>query len=497
MRRTTVGLGVLLIAAACGSTAGSTTISLPAPTSVTRPVSDEPAGPATVVLGGDVMLGRRVGEVAAADPSSVFEEVRYLIGHADLAVANLESPLTTRTHAVDNPNALEADPALAVLLAGAGFDAMGIANNHAADAGPGTVADTVEVLTGAGLQAAGLPAAAGGCEPVLFTANGVRIALLAFDATGQGAGVAAWDAATVRDSVDRAREEAEVVIVGIHGGIEYLPSTDRTQQNLAETLAGWGVDIVWGHHPHTVQPLYLTDPDGDGRPTLVATSLGNLLFDQTGGASGEGVLLEAVVAPEGAIAYRLARTEHHDLRIHLQGWDQPSGDAVLLDGEWWSPVRPLEPVAPAEVDVPAARFDGGEVVDATLGDADGDGTDELVVAFRRPYADNPVTVRYPGIAFADRQGRSAHLGVYGLDLSSEWVAGTLFRPVAEVAACDGALAVAYSGLDDPAVVGTGGWRWDGFGFVIAPDLDGFGRPGCADVDGDGDLDPIVLERTGK
>jgi hypothetical protein len=67
--------------------------------------------------------------------------------------------------------------------------------------------------------------------------------------------------------------------------------------------------------------------------------------------------------------------------------------------------------------------------------------------------------------------------------------------VAALAPCDGALAVAYSTLNDPTVVATGAWRWGGFGFVPLPDLPGAGTPACADVDGDGLLDPLVLERS--
>ena len=89
------------------------------------------------LFAGDVMLGRGVAPVAAADPHALFAGVRDEISAADLAVANLESPLTLRRHLpAFGPNALEARPASAALLRGAGFDALAIANNHAGDAGP-------------------------------------------------------------------------------------------------------------------------------------------------------------------------------------------------------------------------------------------------------------------------------------------------------------------------------------------------------------------------
>jgi hypothetical protein len=107
-----------------------------------------------------------------------------------------------------------------------------------------------------------------------------------------------------------------------------------------------------------------------------------------------------------------------------------------------------------------------------------------------------VNALVPRKALLDRRNLTAHIGHNRpRDLRPLWVAGTLLRPVRRLAVCDGALALAYSTLDDPAVVGTGAWRWNGFGFNAQPDLPGSGHPACADVDGDGRLDPLILERS--
>jgi poly-gamma-glutamate synthesis protein (capsule biosynthesis protein) len=460
----------------------------------------EPDGEATLTMlfAGDVMLGRGVASVAAADPRGLFEDVRFIVAGADLAVANLESPLTVRPH-VGPSYALEADPGHAALLAAAGFDAMAIANNHAGDAGPPSILDTIEALGAVDVKALG-----GGVDweaatrPVLLGSSDLSVAALAFDVSGAGLeagagpGIVRWDAETARRLVDEARRSADVVTVAIHGGVEYEATRDPELWAVAGDLAGWGVDVVWGHGPHVAQPVELIDPDGDGRPTVVATSLGNFLFDQDHPGTRRGAVLEVLLGNEGVRAFRIGSVNHDDARVHFEQWRRPEGDAVLLGLDWWTPI---DAEAPGGGEGGSIDFPPGDVRDFGYGDVTGDGAEELVVAFRRSYRETEVTRRLSEHDWTDAEGRSAHVGVYRPgDLRQWWVAGSLFRPIEEIAVCDGSLAVAYSELDDAGIVATGGWRWQGFGFAGGLDLPGGGIPGCQDVDGDGRTDPIIVGR---
>ncbi len=180
--------------------------------------------------------------------------------------------------------------------------------------------------------------------------------------------------------------------------------------------------------------------------------------------------------------------------VEFLGWRLPQGDAVALGGEWWTLARPVRPLA-TERPRSLAGFKG-EVVDAALGDPEGNGGRQLVVAFRRPFRPTNVSALVPRHELVDRRGLTAHVGLYRpRDLRPLWVAGTLLRPVAAVAACDGAIAVGYSTLNGSAIVGTGAWRWGGFGFLTLPELPGPGVAACANVDGR--LDPVVLERSSR
>jgi poly-gamma-glutamate capsule biosynthesis protein CapA/YwtB (metallophosphatase superfamily) len=457
----------------------------------------------TLVFGGDVMLGRGVAPLLAQAPGEAFAGVRFELAGPDLAIANLESPLTLRPHlASRGPNALEAKPGSARLLKAAGFDAMSIANNHAGDAGPGTVPDTIRALSAQGIATlGGGETEADAYRPQLLDVHGVRVALLSFDATGQGpragratAGVAWWSAARVREAVRRARAEADVVVVGLHGGAEYETRTGRWMRHLAGLLSTWGADVVWGSGPHVVQPTSVIRQKG-GRATVVSPSLGNLLFDQHLPGTRQGELLEVLAGADGVRAYRLGTTLQQPSNAVVFGrWLSPRGDAVALAGDWWGLARKVSPVRVRR----PGRLVGfpGKVVSAAIGDVEGNGSEQLVVSFWRPYRRTDVNALLPRSRLVDRRGLTAHVGLYEPATRRElWVAGTLLRPVLRLAPCDGTLAVAYSTLNGSTVVGAGAWRWRGFGFTPLPDLPGRGTPACADVDRDGRLDPLILRRT--
>jgi poly-gamma-glutamate synthesis protein (capsule biosynthesis protein) len=461
-----------------------------------------PARAVRLLFAGDVMLGRDVASYAKQHPYDLFAGIRFELSSADLAMANLESPLTTRAHA-RGPDALEAPPSSARLLGPAGFDAVTIANNHAGDAGPETVSDTMRALAAAKITVVG----AGASREQAFagkivTVRGLRVALLAFDTTMEGPapangkpGVARWNAALAQKAVERANSQADIVVVALHGGAPYAPEIDPYVMRLGRRLAAWGADIVWAAGPHVVQPVRLIRPAQGNRAAIVATSLGNLMFDQHIPGTRRGALLEVLAGADGVRAYRVGSTVATAPASFL-GWRTPRGDAVALEGGWWTLARPVKPARP-ERPRSLGEFKG-KVTAAVIGDPEGNGGRQLVVSFRRPFRPTKVDVLVPRRQLLDRHNLTAHIGLYRpRDLRPLWVAGTLLRPVARLAACDGTLAIAYSTLNNSTIVGTGAWTWGGFGFSPQADLPGPGLPACADVDGDGRLDPLILERSSK
>lgn len=163
----------------------------------------------------------------------------------------------------------------------------------------------------------------------------------------------------------------------------------------------------------------------------------------------------------------------------------PSGSAVYLDDLWWALDRDPIITTPT-ADLPP--FPYGRVIAASAGDLDEDGTLEIVVSYRHPARTVPWDPRPLPV---DSRGASAHLGVVEADGTPLWLARRIPHPIGAIAACGEHVALAYTGYETDAVVATTAATWHGFGFTVAPELAGEGQIGCADVDADGTLDPVV------
>jgi len=252
----------------------------------------QPRRSVTLAFLGDVMLGRGVtpGEDSLAYLAPYLQE-------ADLALANLESPFAAAPsqnlqHPTFQPSNLLtvqsynlcAPSGRAAMLAGWGLDLVSIANNHSLDCGPDGLAETESTLHTAGLTPLG-----SADEPVYRTINGLRLAFLAFeDVTAPLDGEAA--AQIIREAYDT----GALVIVSIHWGMEYQGGASERQRQLAQQFVDAGAILIWGHHPHVLQPAERIQPPAGSTPSsppqgkpaggsaLVLYSLGNALFDQGG-----------------------------------------------------------------------------------------------------------------------------------------------------------------------------------------------------------------------
>ena len=127
---------------------------------------------------GDLVL-RTPGITARYANDAGFHAVRRELTSAAIAVANLETPISCRGHAMPKAFTLRADPAVMADVAALGLGAVTLANNHIMDFGLYALRDTLAACQRAGIACCGAGEdLAAALAPLWFTVDGELVALI-------------------------------------------------------------------------------------------------------------------------------------------------------------------------------------------------------------------------------------------------------------------------------------------------------------------------------
>ncbi len=265
---------------------------VPAPAADAGPLVRELASARIAAVGDLLMHGmvQRSATEAEAGFDALWADVTPRLLEADLAFANLETPIAPKNGKGVRPMVFNAPPTLLDSLVGSGFDVVSFANNHVYDQGRAGLTETVQILdehpiafVGAGTTCAEARAAR------LLDAGEIKVGFLGatdlynddLNAGEEEACTFTFDVETVVAEAAAARQAgAELVIVSVHWGVEYDTAPQQRHVEAAHALIEGGVDVVLGHHPHVLQPIEVVQAS-DGRLGLVVYSLGNFVSNQS------------------------------------------------------------------------------------------------------------------------------------------------------------------------------------------------------------------------
>jgi poly-gamma-glutamate synthesis protein (capsule biosynthesis protein) len=285
--RALTALAGLLIVAGCTGNAPVASPSPTVPTSTAPSVTASPTPPTiTLAFGGDVHFMKRT-DALLKNPATALGPAASILNAADLAMVNLETPVTQRGTAADKEYTFRARPAAFDAIKAAGIDVVTVANNHGMDYGQVGLADTLKYAADAGMPLVGAGSdASSAYAPYVTTIQGVRIAIVGltevdtytstWSATKTRPGLAyartSDQLATAVAAIRAARAQADVVVVFVHWGEERSTCPTDLQRRTAKEFADAGATLIIGAHPHILEGA------GWLGGTYVAYSIGNFLW---------------------------------------------------------------------------------------------------------------------------------------------------------------------------------------------------------------------------
>lgn len=261
-----------------------------------KPKEEHPVRSVSLSFTGDILIEDALYNWMGKgyDFKNYFDEVAPYLD-ADLVIGNQEVVLGGHELGITGSDyTFNAPEEIAKQLPEIGFDVLTFANNHSYDRGMQGIVNTRRNLEDVGIQTTGAYEHKEQRNDILVVErNGIRFAILAYtydnnqwiDAEHSFAVNHFLNEEHVFDDrckkqlakdVQKAKEQADVVIAAMHWGTEFTYELDAAQRDAADFLNEQGVDIIIGNHPHCLQRVE-TLTNAQGKETFVMYSLGNFV----------------------------------------------------------------------------------------------------------------------------------------------------------------------------------------------------------------------------
>lgn len=280
-------------------------------------VMDHSAHTMSIAVVGDIMFHNTQltraykNEENEFDFSNIFVFMKPYLIEPDLLFGNLETTLNgpygdvnsfsdTNVHGYSGYPTFNSPDTVLDAIVDAGFDFLSTANNHALDKSVKGMNRTIEQLDLKGIRHTGTFS-----EEVIhkpyerIEKNGFSFAIVNYTYATNGIQLSNENMQRIntldnynQDSIEKlysdVREanasDVDYVIVMMHFGNEYQEYENKVyQQKITEALLVNGADIVFGGHPHVLQPIRIYNEVNGvtfDHPKLVIYSLGNFIASQ-------------------------------------------------------------------------------------------------------------------------------------------------------------------------------------------------------------------------
>ena len=219
-----------------------------------------------------------------------FEYVKPWLKQADLVIGDFEGTVN-KDHYLAGYPLFNAPGEVMDAIKDAGYQVLDLAHNHILDSQIEGVVSTADAIEKAEITPIGVYTH----EPrdkapiVIKEVNGIKVALLAYSYGFNGIEqsisqedynryLSDLDEDKMKAEIERAEKEADITIIMPQMGVEYQIEPTEEQKKLYHKMIDWGADIIFGGHPHVVEPAETVEKDGDKK--LIIYSMGNFISNQ-------------------------------------------------------------------------------------------------------------------------------------------------------------------------------------------------------------------------
>lgn len=247
---------------------------------------------ATLAAVGDILIHDRVYNVAVTnhgyDFKPMLKHVKHQLLQPDILLANQETLLGGMEIGLSTYPCFNSPQEVGDALIDSGVDIVTTANNHTLDRGEKAILSAIRYYEKMGLPYVGHFKDWEDQQKLrVLTTNGIKVAYLSYTYGTNGIPIPKGkeflvniiDQQKMTEEIHRAKEVADVIVMSLHWGNEYQRFPTKEQKELAQYLADEGVDVIFGHHSHVLQPMEMITTK-DGRDVFIIYSLGNFLSGQ-------------------------------------------------------------------------------------------------------------------------------------------------------------------------------------------------------------------------
>lgn len=265
-----------------------------------------------IVATGDFLIHKEILETQYNEENDTYDfknTIQYVkdyLSNADLTIVNLEGTLSgIENYGYSGYPSFNAPDELAYAMKWAGVDVVNNMNNHSLDRDVRGFNRTRNVLKEKNFDIIGTRENVNENRYIIKDVSGIKIGIISYSySMAVEGGVRGLNGATIpgelyplmntfrEDTLDSNLQEmkeqildmrnngAEVIIFYMHWGDEYELEPNSTQIKIAKFLANQNVDIIFGTHPHSLQPIDIIESEDGTNETAVIYSMGNFLSSQ-------------------------------------------------------------------------------------------------------------------------------------------------------------------------------------------------------------------------